>query len=342
MGIRHSAQMGITLAACMAWWSISATAQDPNNKEAIRLLANDAEADFVAGRYTAALDKFQRAYETAKVPALAVCLAKTHAKLGHLVIAYEMYHEATNLQKNSSWVETIQQKAQQDAREQLTVLQARIAHLTIRVNGADPKDVAVQIDSVPVPANLIGVERLVDPGQRQIVVRLGELELMNEQVTLDAGEHKDVRIKLAQPAPTKPSPADSAPKPGFTAVGADANAASIHDTGATRSSVQQNWGWLSVGVGATGLVLGATTGIYVLAKHSQLSSSCPSGHCPPDKWAESGGLDTWRHVSTVGFIAGAIGTAAGVTLLLTNPKQASKPSVGLWLAPATAGVRGAF
>jgi hypothetical protein len=49
-----------------------------------------------------------------------------------------------------------------------------------------------------------------------------------------------------------------------------------------------------------------------------------------------------RTVSTIGFIAGGVFAATGVTLLLTAPKQQSGPRVGLFLTPTGASLTGGF
>jgi hypothetical protein len=51
-------------------------------------------------------------------------------------------------------------------------------------------------------------------------------------------------------------------------------------------------------------------------------------------------------VSTVGYIVGGVGIAAGTTLLLTAPRSsttsAQARSVNLWVGPASVGLLGAF
>lgn len=72
MSARHSSQLGIILVAAL--WSLPSVAMEASNKEAIRLLANEAASEYEAGHYNAALEKFQRAFDTAKVPRLAVSI----------------------------------------------------------------------------------------------------------------------------------------------------------------------------------------------------------------------------------------------------------------------------
>ncbi len=342
MSARHSSQLGIILVAAL--WSLPSVAMEASNKEAIRLLANEAASEYEAGHYNAALEKFQRAFDTAKVPRLAVWLAKTQAKLGHLVVANEMYRQALNLEKNDLWVGTTQQEAQQEAEQELAALQPRIPRLTVRVEGANPNDVALRIDDVDVPSTLIGVERLVDPGLRQIVGRVGDKEV-REQATLAEGERKEIVLTFFQSSPTFASPVntEAAPKqPVLATAVATPQSSTLQVTGDSHAKAQRTWGWVSLGIGAAGAVFGATTGVMTIVQHGKLSSDCPNHQCLPPYWSDSRSFDTLRHLTTIGFVVAGVGAATGVTLLLTSPKNESKPTASLWLAPASAGVKGKF
>jgi phenylpyruvate tautomerase PptA (4-oxalocrotonate tautomerase family) len=344
MTFRHLSQSGIIVAAALALWSLPTSAMEASNKEAIRLLANEAAGDYATGRYEAALGKFQRAYDTAKVPRLAVWLAKTQLKLGHLVAAYELYRQATNFEKGDLWIGTTQQEAQQEAEEELRALQTRIPRLTVRVKGANPSDVSLKIDDVDVPSTLIGVERFADPGQKQIVGRAGDKEV-REQATLVEGESKEVVLTFPQPAavPVPPTTTDTAPKRRIGGTVASTPSATTEgESRISQGKTQRTWGWVSLGVGAAGTVLGVTTGILVVADHRPMNTNCPNHQCKPTYWSDANTYDTLRHLSTAGFIVAGVGAATGITLLLTSPEHESKPSVGLWVAPASAGLKGMF
>jgi len=112
---------------------------------------------------------------------------------------------------------------------------------------------------------------------------------------------------------------------------------------AKSNSAQKTAGWISLGIGGAGLLFGSVTGIVVLSKKSNLDSSgqCTGTQC---QWPEHGSLtsyNSWRPLSTVGFVVGAVGTAAGVTLLLTTPKR-KEPGISAWLGPTSAGMGGMF
>ena len=166
--IRRSTFGGLVLGLSLAGWSLPVLAMDASSKEAVRKLANDGASEFDAGHYDQALSKFQLAYESAKVPAIGLWLAQTHAKLVHLVVALEHYRQVLNLEPSELWVGSVQQQAQKQAQQELALLQERIPRLSIRIEGAESKDVIVEIDGVAVPSALLEMERLVDPGKRRL------------------------------------------------------------------------------------------------------------------------------------------------------------------------------
>ncbi len=282
-------QFGLFLAVALAAWPHPARAMDDSNKEAIRSLSNQAAADFQQGQYEAAREKFSRAYEIAKVPKLAVWAARANEKLGHLVTAYELYRQALSLEPNDLWKGDVQQQAQKDAQQELDKLQPRIPKLTIVVESASATDVSVKMDDVQVPSALLGIERLADPGQRQIVGQRGD-EVVSETATLAEGENKQVVLKFRKeigaaaggPARCRHSqPAECATRPASAEHAnqeplAQPSTRSPRVTKVYRSRARQRTlGWVGVGVGAAGLAFGATTGIYVALKYGDLNSEMP-------------------------------------------------------------------
>jgi hypothetical protein len=187
---------GLILLVALAAWPQPACAMDDSNKEAIRLLSNQAAADFQQGHYESARDKFLRAYRIAEVPKLAVWAARANEKLGRLVTAYELYRQALSLQPNDLWKADVQQQAQKEAQNELDKLQPRIPKLTIVVEGANASDVSVNLDNVQIPSDLLGVERYADPGQSKIVGKRGD-EVVTQTVGLLEGDAKQIVLKFS-------------------------------------------------------------------------------------------------------------------------------------------------
>ena len=321
--------MALTLAAT---WSGRALATDDSAKGAARELASEAKDDFDAGRFEAAERKFQRAYEIANIPVLALWTARSLARQGDLVGASEFYRQTVHLAPNDFWAGNAQQQAQADAARELDELQPRIPRLRIRIEGSGANDVEVAINDVKIASALVGIEIPKNPGRWHVVGKKG-VATVEQTIELGEGEHKEAVltfVSVAEPPPliTK-TIVEEPPPPPQPPVG---------KTGSRRT-----WGWIAASVGAAGLLTGAVTGI-VVASNTSLRNECPSNPCSSPK-VNSGQVSTYnlmRNISTAGFVVGGLGAAAGVTLLLWTPKRESEASLALWLGPSSAGVEGAF
>jgi tetratricopeptide (TPR) repeat protein len=327
-------RMVLALTMVVAWSGV-ARATDDSAKGAARELANEAKRDYDASRFEDAGHKFQRAYEVAKVPTLAVWAARALARCGQLVAASELYRQATHLTPNDLWVGNAQQRAQADAEKELAELQPRIPRLRVRVEGAAANEVEVTIDEVKLASALYGFEIPKDPGRRRIVGKRGG-ETVEQAIELGEGERKQAvltfKAALAEKLPIGET--DQARQRRDELVTAQ-------PAPARSGGAQRTWGWVAVGVGAAGLITGAVTGI-VVAADSGLRNDCPNNTCDSSKSDKANTYNLMRNLSTVGFIVGGVGVAVGVTLLLWAPKHEAAPQMALWFGPGTAGFKGAF
>jgi hypothetical protein len=98
------------------------------------------------------------------------------------------------------------------------------------------------------------------------------------------------------------------------------------------------------GVGGAGLTLGVIAGLVAGGKHSTLADECDgnTNTCAPQYADDVDAFHTWRTVSTVSYVVGALGIAGGVALWFTAPKSPSTMTAHVWLGPASAGVAGRF
>jgi hypothetical protein len=350
----------VLLLTIVGYWSGTARAIDDSVKGAARALSNEAKRDFDAGRFEEAGRKFQRAYEVAKVPTLALWAARSLVKHGQLVAASELYRQATRLTANDLWVGNAQQQAQADAAKELAELQPRIPVLRVQVEGAAANDVTLTIDGALIASALFGIDLPADPGWRRVVGKSGD-ESSEQTVYLREGDHKEAVVKFsgrppvqaASPArpPVTVAPLAAAPmaQP-VPAAGAEGPSAATLTTpmpapapATSSGGAQQTWGWIAVSVGAAGLIMGGVTGIVVLSD-SSLRSDCPSGKCIPGKVSQSkiDNYNLMRTLSTAGLIVGGVGAAVGVTLLLWTPKHETDSRAALWLGPGSVALKGTF
>jgi hypothetical protein len=93
---------------------------------------------------------------------------------------------------------------------------------------------------------------------------------------------------------------------------------------------------VTLGVGAAGVLVGTTLGALAMSRKSDLDGECPGQKCPSAYGSELDGARLDGTLSTVAFIAGGAGVAAGLTLLLwPGPTQGKtgtatvEPVIGL-------------
>lgn len=307
-----------------------------------RELAKQGLEAFDAGRFDEAVEKLSKAYSVVHVPTLAVATARAMAKIGKLVAASELYLEATRMPQDKSWQAT-QLEAQKDAERERSQLLQRIARIEIAVSGAAAKDIAVRIDGIAVPQALVDAEQMVDPGLRQVEGTCGG-EVVTRSVTVKEGDRSRIDLPfapgcaIAAPAATPYQPATGK---GISPVSSATEPPTLEPR---PGRAQRILGWTTLSVGGVGLAVGATTGLIAVAKRASLQDTrlCSGESCPDYKSGEVNSYNGMRDISTVGFIAGGVLAAAGLTLLITAPKQASKPNTALWVSPSSAGIFGRF
>jgi hypothetical protein len=305
-----------------------AAALDEGVVSTARALAQDGEQDFKEGRFSDASEKFLKAYYAVKVPTLARSAARALVQQGKLVRASELYRQALLLQPNELWIGSLQQDAQRKSKDELAELMPRLGRLKIEVKGAPLVEVEVSIDEIGVPTSLIGVNQYVDPGKRRVVAKRGTATIEKIVTIVESGRQEVVLELASQPvSPVLVMKSESK-----------------HPAAVSKSNTMRTLGWVGLGMGAAGLALGATTGILVAVKHSDVSADCPGSSCDPEKVSPgtTDSYNTMRSVSTIGFVVGVASAAVGVSLLLTTTRSSDNPSVSAWLGPSTAGLRGAF
>lgn len=281
---------------------------------------------FQAGDFATARDRLDTAYQLLRVPSLGLWSARALAKLGKLVEADARYFEVSRL-PSSVGDEAIQEQARRDARDERAALAPRIPSIVVRVQGAPSGDVTVLIDGVA-PAGALAARHQVNPGSHKIEGVRGTTRAEIE-VAVREGEQKEAILRFA-PRPLESGSAGSTE----AAIGAP--------VGATmpRSYALRTVGWVALGGGASGLVVGAVTALVLRSKKNDLDAiGCDGGSaCPP---SEAGNVDSYnrlRPVPTISLIAGAALAGVGVYLLTTAPPAAG----GLAQAKAPTTGRGRF
>jgi hypothetical protein len=299
--------------------------------------------------FTTAADRFSRADAIVHAPTLLLGLARADVGLGKLVAAQEVYNRLVHepVAKNATKVFLA---AVASGKTELDALTPRIAWLTVKVTGGTATD--VQVDGVAIPSAAVGAPRPVDPGQH-LAVATATGARAESKVTLREGQKQTITLELtplaaappvapAVVAPVVPPPAVAppavvapvvvAPIPKLPPPPKEKEPQAIAQKRSTRKTVA----YVSLGVGAAGLVLGAVTGAVAGTIHGSVVGSCPGGRCPADDQSKVDNYNTMGLVSTIGFIAGGAAAGLGVVLLVTSPKTPAA-RVGLTVAPTNGG-----
>jgi hypothetical protein len=306
--------------------------------------------------YTAAADRFTRADALYHAPTVTLGLARAQVGLGKLVSAQELYYRTAHdpLPPNAS---TAIKKAVSDAQKELDALALRLPSVVINVKGNDAP--RVTLDGIEVRVASLGVKRPVDPGKHTITASATGFASSEVTVNLTEGKSESVTLELtprqaepppivaiapaAKPPTAAPLPSPAPPTPAPVAQAQPEPASDqIKENGSTRKTI----GFVAIGVGAAGLLVGGITGGLALSKHSDIEKSCPEGHCPAGQEAAfHSAIDSYNAmgtISTIGFLAGGALAVTGVVLTLTAPKKTTTqatitPLVGLGFVGAKGG-----
>lgn len=235
------------------------------------------------GKYKEACEALAKSDELDPAIGTVGLLAACHEKQGDLVAAWKGYLETKRR------AEAKRDDRAAYAAEQAEALKARLAKLTI-ANRSGEGDVEVARDGEILPASLLGAPVPVNPGAHEITVRFPGSGEWKAQVTLKEGEARTVEIP---PLVDEVSPESS-------------------------SSGPPRWfAYVAGGVGLAGIGVGAVTGVLAMSANEDSMNKriCdPTARLCPERDTAF----TMATVSTVGFIAGGVGVAAGVVLFFVS------------------------
>ncbi len=330
----------LTLGAAALCSTAHAQSADATARAAARSLGTAGVHAFQAGEYPVANEKLERAYAVMRVPSLGLWSARTLVKLGKLIEAAERYTEVTRLSVVGGDA-AVQKKAQQDAQTELEATQALIPTVLIRVQNADAVSITLTIDGVSVSSQMIGEATPVNPGRHHIEAVSGKRKATTDITSTERQQEEAVLVfsKEGAPAVGEATP----PEASAASVEATPNAPPGESSSSSPRSPQRLVGFVALGVGGAGLVLGGITGVVALSKKSDLDKNpqCADDHrCPASANSEVSSYNTMRTVSSVGFIAGGVLAATGLVLVLTAPHQES--TVSFMVSPSSVAFRGQF
>lgn len=319
-----------------------ALAQSDADRATARNLAAEGYTALKTQDYATAEDRFRRADALVHAPTLVVDHARALIGLGRFVEAQERLELVVRegVADNAPWV---WKKAVTEAGELVNQVKPKVAWLTITVSG--PNDPLVLVDGKQVPVAALGVRRAVDPGPRRISATANGYLPKEISLAMPEGGERAVTLDLSL-------------DPGITPVRPKLE--SKHkENPLLRSNPEKKpsntLAYSALGLGGVGLVVGTVSGILALGKRSELMDKCGGSRVCTygDNFtlAEQTRLvDDYRRygtVSGIGLGVGALGTAVGVWLLVSNrpkesPQRPTQASVVPYVSIGDVGLRGAF
>ena len=316
-----------------------------------RRLATEGQIALKKGDYDTAADRFQRANDLLAAPTFLVRLARARVGQGRLVEAYEIYRKVIRDGVEQDAPEAFR-RALTEAKQEVKAVEPRLAWVSVNVVGANPNEVEVQLNNAVIPSAALGAQRPVDPGTLKAKATAEGFQPAEVEVQLAEGEHLpaiELRMTRLPKAATAVAVGNPSQDPVMT-----------YDGGEHGSIITQNTlGYVTLGLGGAGLLVGSVSGILAFNAHNDLLDYCDdknASHCYVTDDAQGTrhsaalqkkhDMEKYANIATVGFIAGGALAATGLILLITAPDDPGKPTQAAKLHPyvgfGTIGAVGSF
>lgn len=267
------------------------------------------------GKLAEACAKYVESHRLDPKPGTILNVASCHEEEGKTATAWADYAEAATFAARAR-----QTERERFARARAEELEKRLSFVTFEFPTG--QEVTVALDGKALTTAASGTRVPLDPGEHTVDVRAPGKMPWTTHVTVDAGP--------AERTVTIPPLADdgvsSAPPPPIVAPGSPG----------APPSTQRTLGWIGVGVGGAGLVVGSVFGAMTLSETSTIDEHCRGSLCDAVGLAANDDAHASATISTVGFVVGGLALAAGVVLLVTAP-PASRPPASL-ARPRTVGI----
>jgi hypothetical protein len=296
-----------------------APAKDAATLASARELGSEGIALYRQGEYAEALDRLTRAHELVGLTTTGLWRARCLVKLSRWVEADDALVAVSRMELPAG-AKPIHVEAKKTAAREHEELSPRIPRLVIAPAADVPADTEVLLDGEVLPRARMGVELRLDPGSHSLEAR-GSGTSAKKELMLGEGERVRIPLRLVD--------GERGSVPAFEEDDGPATALGVV-------------GWIAIGVGAAGFVVGGVTGGIALGKKEDLDAACPDRDCPPSHHGDIDSFDTIRTASTASFIAAGIVAALGIGMVIGSSALApgGADDVGLVVGPD--GIRVAF
>ena len=317
--------LGIWTAVAPAAAQSSAAAEALFDKGLAKLKESD---------YEAACPMLEESHRLDPKPGVLFTLAACEAKRGRIATAITRYEDYLEIVAALPAQQRTRQVARERAaRKERDALEAQVPTLTVVVPASVPSHIVVKRDGEPMGKPSFGVPLPVDPGEHLVTVHSGSKDkaLVTERVLLAPGEKRTVELPGSYREPAEPTPAGA----GGRADRGDADGSAAAD-----GRLPLAWPIAAFAVGVTGVGVGTVFGLLAMDRKRVVDDECNGSQCQSEDGRSAGESGkTFGTVSTIGFVAGGVGVAAGITLLFVRGSQGSSSSAPAAARAAAPGAR---
>lgn len=297
------------------------------NKAAAEALFQEGKTLFGQAQYEQACSKFAASQELDAGFGTLMNLGECYEQRGMTASAWATFTEAAGLARASG-----QTERETNARARARMLESKLSRLVVSANARamEIEGLEVRLNGTALPRAVWGSLVPVDPGTQRVEVRAPGYRPWSSELVVPQGAG-EARLEVPElerePEPPATAPPIPVAPPSARSTGARDWAT---PTTADEGSGQRTTGYVLLGVGAGGLVLGSIFGLQAFAKNGDSDALCPT-----ENRCLQPGLDLREEardaamLSTIAFVAGGALTASGVALILTAPKQVEQgPTAG--------------
>lgn len=301
--------LSLLLSACLVplGWSTGAHAQAA---DIAKKLLEEAKSAKDTGEIPKACRLLDRAYELDPKEGLLFARADcrdNENKIAAAVILYEAYLRAFSRMTGPIRANHTVRAEAADAR--LKELTPRVPMLKFLRSDKTPDETKINVDGVEYQASMLESRLPLEPGTHVIVVVLpGEPE-RRRTVTLAEGGSLIVDVTPLPPEtpPVPPKPPPNQPKKPKPKIGKPKG----------RIDSMKIGGFVGVGLGAAGVVVGSVLGGLAVAEKQDLDAHCNTAHrCDRTGLASADRIQTLGNASTAALVVSGVFAAASATLLV--------------------------
>jgi hypothetical protein len=306
-----------------------------DDSAAAQALFDQAKKAMAVHDYAQACPKFQESLKLQEGVGTILNLADCYEHEGKLASAWSKFLEVATKARAAG-----QTQRARIGRDRAAALAPKLSNLVIDVPPAPPQGLEIRRDGTVVGEAEWGAVIPADAGAHTIDASAPGRTPWSQTVAVPEGAttaHASVPdLPLLPPPPTAKVEAPAA-RP--------LQPAPAPDQGATGANVQRTMGILTTSLGVAGIGIGTAFGLLSISKHETVTGQCSSTTCPDAAGvAASKDAITFGDISTIAFVAGGVGLAAGLTLWLTAPRspETGAPVAQLVVGPGEMAVVGTW